>query len=125
RLVPGGGRSGGRVRPDRRRASRSARVGLDQLPEQLPARAGGLRQGLPGDGRGMSPDEKGGGTDQGDEQPRADETQEYELGDDFREDTADEEADRDEVEEADLDDDEIEDEDLEEADYDQDDDEDL
>ena len=68
----------------------------------------------------MSPDEKGGGADQGDEQPRADDTQEHELGDDFREDTGDEEVDQDEVEEEDLDDD-----DLEEEDYDEGDEEDL
>jgi LCP family protein required for cell wall assembly len=73
----------------------------------------------------MSPDEKGGGTDQGDEQPRADETQEHELGDDFREDTGDEEADQDGVDEEDLDDDDLDDEDLEEDDHDQEDDEDL
>jgi LCP family protein required for cell wall assembly len=65
----------------------------------------------------MSPDERGGGTDQGDEQPRADETQEYELGDDIRGDTGDQEADPDEVEEEDLDDDDdLDDEDLEEDD---------
>ena len=68
----------------------------------------------------MSPDEKGGGADQGDEQPRADDTQEHELGDDFREDTGDEEVDQDEVEEEDLDDAGV-----EEDDYDEEDDEDL
>ena len=31
----------------------------------------------------MSPDENRGEQDEGDEQPRADETQEHELGDDF------------------------------------------
>ena len=72
----------------------------------------------------MSPDEKGGGADQGDEQPRADDTQEHELGDDFREDTGDEEVDQDEVEEEDLDDDDSRP-DLEEDDYDEEDDEDL
>ena len=73
----------------------------------------------------MSPDEKGGGADQGDEQPGADDTQEHELGDDFREDTRDEEVDQDEVEEEDLDDDDLDDADLEEDDYDEEDDEDL
>ena len=85
----------------------------------------GFVEDLPGDGRGMSPEREEGGTDQGDEQPRADETQEHELGDDFREDTGDEEADQDEVEEEDTDDDDLDDEDLEEDDYDQEDDEDL
>ena len=74
----------------------------------------------------MSPDENGGEKNQGDEQPRADDTQEHELGDDFRGDTGDEGVDQDEVEEEDLDDDEdLEDEDLEEGDYVEEDDEDL
>ncbi len=42
-------RTRGRVRPDRRRASRARRVGLDQLAAQLPPGAGGIRQELPRD----------------------------------------------------------------------------
>ena len=70
----------------------------------------------------MSPDQNRGGKDEGDEQPRADETQEHELGDDFTEDDhgVDEELDDEhlEGEEPDdqgPDDEEPDDEDLEEG----------
>jgi LCP family protein required for cell wall assembly len=69
----------------------------------------------------VSPDKKpGGGNGNGDEEPRADETQEHELGDDFLEDVddADEHADEDVVDE-DLDDEELDDEDYEDEELDE------
>jgi polyisoprenyl-teichoic acid--peptidoglycan teichoic acid transferase len=63
------------------------------------------------------PKKRGGGKGKGkpDDEPRTDETQEYELGDDFLEDVDDEE-----VEEGDLDDEDLEDEDLDDDDRDED-----
>ena len=81
----------------------------------------------------MSPDEKpGGGNGNGDEEPRADETQEHELGDDFAEDVDDEELDEEELEDEDgdvddedLDEEELEDEEDEDEDEEPDDEEEL
>jgi LCP family protein required for cell wall assembly len=59
----------------------------------------------------MTPARKGRGKGKGDEEPRADETQEYELGDDFLEDLDDQAADEEELDEEDLDEGEYDDED--------------
>ena len=61
----------------------------------------------------MSPDRKGGGKGNGEEENHVDETQEYELGDDFPEDVDDEEFEE-EPEDEDLEDEEFDDEDLDE-----------
>src|SRR6188472_856390 len=97
-------------------------MGLDQLAAELPAGARRLREDFPRDGDGMSPDQNRGGKDEGDEQPRADETQEHELGDDFTEDDhgvdeelADEHLEGEESDDEELDDEESDDEDLEEG----------
>jgi polyisoprenyl-teichoic acid--peptidoglycan teichoic acid transferase len=71
----------------------------------------------------MTPDQqRGGGKDEGDEQPRADETQEHELGDDFTEDAddhgLDEELDDEQLEGEDLDADELDDEELDDEELD-------
>ena len=65
----------------------------------------------------MSPDQNREGKDEGDEQPRADETQEHELGDEFTEDdhAADEVLDDEHPEGEKLVDEEPDDEDLEEG----------
>ena len=64
----------------------------------------------------MTPPEKGKGN--GDEEPRTDETQEYELGDDSLEDLDDQKADEEEVDDEDLDEEELDDEDLADEDLD-------
>jgi LCP family protein required for cell wall assembly len=70
----------------------------------------------------VSPAEKpGGGNGNGDEEPRADETQEHQLGDDFVEDVNDEELDEEELEEEG---DDVDDEDLDEDELDEEEDED-
>ena len=73
----------------------------------------------------MSPEQNDGGKGNGDEQPRADETQEFELGDDFIEDLDDQEADGEEVDDEDVDEEEYDDEDLEDERYEDDEDEDY
>ena len=68
----------------------------------------------------MTPSEKqgnGGGEGNG-EEPRADETQEYELGDDFPEDLDDQEADEEEVDDEEADEEEVDDEDVDEEEHD-------
>ena len=63
----------------------------------------------------MSPAEKpGGGNGNGDEEPRADETQEHKLGDDFVEDVDDEELDEEEDEGDDVDGEDLDEEELDE-----------
>src|SRR5262249_53796422 len=93
-------------------------MGLDQLASQLPQRPRGLRQGVPGDGAGlMTPAKQGGGKGGGKRKPKADDTREYELGDDFLSDIDDEEEVGPEgVEDEDFD--EEYEEDLEEEDFD-------
>src|SRR6059036_1761280 len=78
-------------------------MGLDQLAEQLQAGARGLRPDLPRDGHGMSPD-RDGGNGNGEDENRADETQEHELGDEFREDIDDEDVEDEDGEELDEED---------------------
>ena len=67
---------------------RARGVGLDHLAAQLPPGARGLREALPRDGRGMSPERRAAERTERRE-PRADETQEHELGDDFARTTGD------------------------------------
>ncbi|MFL5906259.1 MAG: LCP family protein [Solirubrobacterales bacterium] len=66
----------------------------------------------------MSPARKG-GSGEGDDKPRADDTQEYELGDDFLADVEDEDVEEEDLDEEDLEDEELEEEDLGDEDLDE------
>jgi polyisoprenyl-teichoic acid--peptidoglycan teichoic acid transferase len=86
-------------------------MGVDQVASQLPPGARELRQELPGDDDVVTPPKKSG--DGKDGKPRAEDTQEYELGDDFLneieeepdEEELDEDFDEEELDEDDLDED--------------------
>jgi polyisoprenyl-teichoic acid--peptidoglycan teichoic acid transferase len=73
----------------------------------------------------MAPAKKGGGNGGGGKKPRADETSEYELGDDFLADIDDENEDPEDLEDEEFDDEDLEDEDFDDEDFDDEDEEDF